>query len=159
MRCDAFRDAMFDYRDGHLDAWSLDEFRAHFASCAACSETLRWVEGQEALLGAVPRPKAPAGLWTKVQSEIGDRRSLRSLASLPRRMRWGASIAAAALLAVSATLALLRGPAPVKAPPRGLDIIVIEVQDGARAGALGQLAGGPAATDPTAALDLMFRDR
>jgi anti-sigma factor RsiW len=160
MTCDTFQDLILDYTTGKLGSETLRDFKVHWTSCAACAETLRAIEGQEALLAALPRPKASDALWGRIQAETFDRDLLRRKPFNPSIVRWFA--AAAALLIVAAAAfarpSAPKAPAPVAKKP-AYEITIVDVKDRAQAGALGRLVPAPYASDPAMAIDSVIRDR
>jgi len=157
MRCELFRELILDYTTGNLGAEPLRDFKAHWTGCPACADLLRSVEGQEALLTALARPKTPEGLWSKIRSTIADRELLRRMPFNSRVVR-GFVAAAALLLVVVAALASRAPATPGTKLGEGLTITVVDVKDRARAGGLGRFVPTYDGADPTVALDAAMRD-
>jgi predicted anti-sigma-YlaC factor YlaD len=133
MRCELFRELILDYTTGNLGAEPLRDFKTHWTGCPACADLLRAVEGQEALLTALARPKTPAGLWMKIQSTIADRELLRRSPFNVRAVRWFLGAAAALLVVVGTAMAGRATTAP-PAKDGGLNITVVDVKDRAKTG-------------------------
>lgn len=138
MNCELFREVIFDYMGGGLDADSLGDFRGHYGSCPECAGTLRMIEAQETILTAWPQPKAPDALWGRVQRDLADRERLRWLERRPGAGRWLA-VAAALLIAVLGLVAFAAHRAP--ADP-GLPLQVVDISTQPSAGALGRWVPG-----------------
>ncbi len=110
MKCDVFRDRLFDYLEGALA--DREGFLAHRATCPACADLLRGIEENERLLRAARAPGAPADLWPGIARAIS--------AGRVSAVRWPLWAAAAVLLAAFVGLVL----AGASAPPPGLDLVV-----------------------------------
>jgi len=115
MKCDGFRDLVFDYLGGTLPG--REEFEAHYASCPACASILRGIEADGEVLSRAGAPAAPADLWPRIAAAISAGREVRF-----GRTRWAAVAAAAAAVLVALSLLVTSAPAPVPS----LDIVVVE---------------------------------
>ena len=118
-----------EYLDGSLDRTGIAEVRAHVASCTACQEELRTLEGLRERARALPREIAPSrDLWSGIAARI-EEASPPVIDIAVRRRRpvipWAWIAAAAVVLVVvssGATALLLRGdrgagPAAVASTP------------------------------------------
>ena len=115
MKCDEFRDLVFDYLEGTLA--DRPSFEGHFSACPACASVLRGVEENEGILARAGAPAAPADLWPRIAAAV----------SAGRRVRFGGTRGAAVLAAAAAlfvALSLLFTAAPAPAP--ALDIVVVD---------------------------------
>ncbi|MBI2933618.1 MAG: zf-HC2 domain-containing protein [Planctomycetes bacterium] len=145
MNCSMFREMIFNYTAGELDADSLADFRGHYETCGPCGTALKTIEAQEEILVSLPRPKAPDALWRRVRAEIESRVLLRRLERPSRYAgRWLAG--AAALLMAAAALWALARPQPREELP----FRVVDVPSGG--GALGRMIPGYENPDPTSAV-------
>jgi anti-sigma-K factor RskA len=164
MKCEYFRELILDYTSGSLGAELLRNFKVHWTSCTECAEMLRAVEGHEALLAALPRPKPSPELWSRIQRVTNDHELLRVMPFNVRFVRWAVAAAAVALMAVTAIAARPRATAPatiVKAPrtSESLNITIVDVKDRAQAGALGRLVPTYEPSDPAAAIGSVMREK
>ena len=124
MTCPEVDDRLDDYVDGSLSEGEFQEVELHLASCPACRDAERRLRSVLAQARALPREVAPPrDLWAGIAERIQEERRSR----FPRWATW--SLAAAAVLVMSASLALVHrtapgGPAPSPAfvtAPAGLD--------------------------------------
>jgi len=120
MKCDAFRDLVFDYLEGALRERA--PFEDHFAACPACASILRGIEADAAVLSRAAAPKAPADLWPRIAAAVSAGRAVRFA-----RTRWAVAAAAAAAVLV-ASLFFAAAPAPGPA----LDVRVVDSGPGLR---------------------------
>ncbi len=126
MNCEMFRELMFDYVSGAVDADSLVDFRKHYGGCTACAATMRMIEAQETILTSLPRPKAPPTLWGRIQDQVRDREMLETLEATPRFRLAGWAAAAAALLIALGTVFIIGGTRP-PAPEPELRVRVVDI--------------------------------
>lgn len=97
MNCETFRDRAFDFLQGTLR--ETPEFEAHRASCAACAGALDGIRRNDRILSAARVPTAPADLWPRIASAIGQDRAIPF-----RTLRVASLLAAAAALLLAFTL-------------------------------------------------------
>jgi len=115
MKCDEFRDLVFDYLEGTLEERA--PFEDHFAACPACASILRGIEADAEVLSRAGAPAAPADLWPRIAAAVSAGRPVRF--ARPRWAAW-AAVSAAAVLVVSLFFAAAPAPGP------SLDVIVVD---------------------------------
>jgi hypothetical protein len=110
--CDKVREDLDAHLDGELAVEAAVELEAHLASCAACRAELGRRRKLVALVQALPRPKAPAGLAEKIVAASRPGRP-----DLIVKLRtWAPALATAAVLFLALVIGLNapsedRGPA------------------------------------------------
>lgn len=116
--CDAARRLVAPYLDGELVGEDRAAFEAHVAGCEACRRALRDEEAVAHAVGrAVPRPRAPEALRSRVESLLAARRA-------PRR--WPAALAAGlALLAAAGAYRLWPRLFPAAEPAAASELVAL----------------------------------
>ncbi len=100
-------DLLAAYVDDALAPAERAEVEAHLGACARCREEVALARRAVAALAALPEEPVPLGVTGPVLAEAGRR-------AAPRRSRWVAALAAAAVIALAGAVVL---PQVLQAPP------------------------------------------
>ena len=126
MRCDDVRERLSAFLDAALDPRERAEVERHILACAACRGALGRLERLSRALNGVTAPAVPDGLAARVMARAASRPTAARVRWTP--IRWwrttplAVRAAAAALLAVGATLGALAGNAMARpAAPASLE--------------------------------------
>jgi anti-sigma factor RsiW len=132
--CGRFAALIHDRLDGALDAGSLADLEAHLASCAACRALAADLEEMRRTAAGLPDFTPRAEVWARLSERLAG-----ELAARPRPFWTGARVAlamaATLVVAVSASVWLMRGPS-APAPQAA-------AQGGEQAGTVIQSTGSP----------------
>jgi anti-sigma factor RsiW len=108
--CGRFTALVHDQLDGAIDAGARAELDAHLASCAACRALASDLEAMRHTAATLPDFTPRAEVWSRLSERLAG-----ELAARPRPFWTGARVAlamaATLVVAVSASVWLLRGPA------------------------------------------------
>jgi hypothetical protein len=134
--CARFATLVHDRLDGSLHAGAAADLEAHLASCAACRALAADLDEMRRTAAGLPDLTPRAEVWTQLSERLS-----REQAARPRPFWTGARVAlamaATLVVAVSASLWLMRGPsAPAPSPQAA-------AQGGATAGTVIQSTGDP----------------
>jgi anti-sigma factor RsiW len=134
--CGRFAALVHDRLDGALDAGSAADLEAHLASCAACRALAADLAELRRTAAGLPGFSPRAEVWARLSERLAG-----ELAARPRPFWTGARVAlamaATLVVAVSASVWLMRGPsAPAPAPQ-------VAARGGAQAGTVIQSTGNP----------------
>jgi anti-sigma factor RsiW len=134
--CGRFAALIHDRLDGALDAGAGAELDAHLASCAACRALAADLEEIRRTAGGVPDFMPRAEVWARLSERLAG-----ELAARPRPFWTGARVAlamaATLVVAVTASVWLMRGPSAPAPAPRAA------AQGGAPSGPVIQSTGDP----------------
>lgn len=121
MKCAEALDRLDDLVDGVLPEEERLAALGHLASCDACRLEEQRLRAILAAARALPREKTPPrDLWPEIAQAIGANKVVKVEFGRPRATRWWMpALAAAAVLAVVASVVALRGGSPLRDPGTG----------------------------------------
>jgi len=131
MTCRGLASVVNDFVDGTLDAAARGRVDAHLASCAACRALAEDLQTLTRTAAALPAHKLRPEVWGRIASAIAADRptpAASGLAAFWTGWRVAAAMAAVAILAVTASVVVLRTP-PQPATPGQAPAVHQSAQD------------------------------